>query len=112
MIGEYIYLVFPVYLLIILAIIRLKKVIRYFCREDAVRWEKDECRWYLKTVKLSLILGLIPVINLFILMEWVYLLYTDLPNCLLIKFLKKIIKTINVKLTDFVNYLVLGKVNK
>jgi len=106
---EYVKLVLPIYLLILLAIIRLKKVIKYLCRKDAENWEKDDCEWYLNTIKVSLIIGLVPIVNIFILIQWIYLLAVDLPDCLLVKTLDKVITTIDSKLTDFINYVFLDK---
>jgi len=108
----YLELVLPVYLLILLLIVRLKKVIKHLCRKDAEYWERDDCNWYLSTIKISLFIGLIPIFNVFTLLQWIYLLFIDLPDCSLVKTLNKISTTINDKLTEFINYVLLDNKEK
>jgi len=97
----YLGLALPVYLLTLLLIINLKSRIKYLCNEASDVLERYDCKGFLTSIKISIIIGLIPVINIFILVFWIIMFFLELPNTKL--------GIIDKKLTKFVNYLFLDK---
>jgi len=112
MILGYIESVLPIYLLVLLIISRFKSKIKYYCRDDGDNYDRNDCEWYLANIKISLIIGLIPILNIFLLLYWIFLFFIELPDCLVVRVLKKIATTVNDKLTEFINYVFLDKKDK
>jgi len=107
-ISAYLGVTLPYLLITILLMLRFRGKFRDICFNEN-SWAREECEDIKTEITLSVILSLIPIINLFVVPFWFVRYINEYKDDPILKFLRNSITNLWVIIKNKISYIILGK---